>query len=252
MCLACETHDAHDPADAGSLDGPALTRRSLLVGLGGFVGGATLFAAGPSAPLAATRPPDRTLRLFRYHSGETLTATYFEDGRYSDAALKKINALCRDLLENEKTAMDVRLLDYLHAVSAACDPGAVIEIVSAYRSPKTNAFLRAKSSNVAKTSKHMEGRAIDVRIRGVEPGKVAEAAVALKRGGVGLYQSSGFVHLDTGKPRHWLITPEQTRSARVIQLRPRPRPGPPVAAAPRAMPEPAPALVRARPTLKPL
>lgn len=193
--------------DHGDMAG--LTRRTLLLGLAG-----TALASTTGLPaLAAT--PARTIRFLRYHSGEKLVARYFADGHYTDGVLRQINKLCRDLREKEQTAMDVHLMDYVHAVVQAVDPNAVVEIISAYRTPKTNGWLRSKSTNVAKRSMHMEGRAIDIRLRGHDPEKVADVARGLKRGGVGLYVASGFVHLDTGKPRFWGITPEQTRKAQM-------------------------------------
>jgi uncharacterized protein YcbK (DUF882 family) len=77
--------------------------------------------------------------------------------------------------------------------------------VSAYRSPKTNEMLRGRSQNsgVAKNSQHVLGKAIDVRLEGVETTVLRDTALAMKRGGVGFYEASDFVHMDTGRPRSW-------------------------------------------------
>jgi uncharacterized protein YcbK (DUF882 family) len=56
---------------------------------------------------------------------------------------------------------------------------------------------------VAKSSQHVEGKAIDVRLRGTETATLRDAALALKRGGVGYYESSHFVHVDIGPVRRW-------------------------------------------------
>lgn len=209
--------------DCDHADAAVFTRRTLLLGLAGTALVSTAGVSTFGLPAEAATP-GRTLRFLRYHSGERLTARYFTDGHYRDDVLQEINKLCRDLREKEQTAMDVHLIDYVYAVARAVDPNAVVEIISAYRTPKTNGWLRAKSSNVAKKSKHMEGRAMDIRIHGHEPEKVAEIARDMKRGGVGLYDSSGFVHLDTGKPRFWHVTAQDTKEARVIGLKPSLRP----------------------------
>lgn len=198
--------------DCNHDDAATVTRRTLLLGLGG----AGLAAAtGALTPAFAAIDRGRTIRFLRYHSGERLTAHYFSHGHYRDAVLQRVNRLCRDLLQKQETAMDVHLLDYVYAVAKAVDPHALVEIISAYRTPKTNSWLRSKSTNVAKHSLHMQGRAMDIRIHGHEPEEVADVARGLKRGGVGLYITSAFVHLDTGKPRFWEITPEKTREGRL-------------------------------------
>jgi uncharacterized protein YcbK (DUF882 family) len=63
--------------------------------------------------------------------------------------------------------------------------------------------LRSQSSAVAEHSLHMEGRAIDVRLRGFPTAKLRDVAIALHRGGVGYYAASDFVHVDTGRVRVW-------------------------------------------------
>ena len=49
----------------------------------------------------------------------------------------------------------------------------------------------------------MTGRAIDIRLPGVRPSELYQAALTMKAGGVGYYPRSGFVHLDTGPVRTW-------------------------------------------------
>jgi len=56
---------------------------------------------------------------------------------------------------------------------------------------------------VAQHSLHVLGRAVDVRVSGVDCQDVAARAAGLKRGGVGFYRGSNFVHLDTGAVRTW-------------------------------------------------
>ena len=99
--------------------------------------------------------------------------------------------------------MDVLLFDQLTALAEAAGVDPRFEVISAYRSPRTNAALRAAGRGVATRSLHMEGRAIDVRLHGVSCAALRDLAVRAAAGGVGYYRASNFVHLDTGRVRAW-------------------------------------------------
>jgi uncharacterized protein YcbK (DUF882 family) len=60
-----------------------------------------------------------------------------------------------------------------------------------------------EGSGVSKNSLHMQGRAIDVRLRGCPTERLWKLALDAKRGGVGYYKRSDFVHVDTGRFRTW-------------------------------------------------
>lgn len=156
-------------------------------------------------PGAEARAEDRTLHLYFTHTKETIKVTYKRNGRYVDSALKKLNHFLRDWRQDKAVRMDPELFDILWEVHRLTNASGPIHIVSAYRSPKTNAALRSRSRNVAKTSQHMRGKAIDFYIPGVDMRKVREVGLKMQRGGVGWYPSSAskFVHLDTGSVRHW-------------------------------------------------
>jgi uncharacterized protein YcbK (DUF882 family) len=109
----------------------------------------------------------------------------------------------RDHRNDERHEIDPTLLDVLHTVREAAGGGAVYHVISGYRSPETNARLREKSGGVARNSLHMQGRAIDVRLPGVETSRLRDVALLLELGGVGYYRESDFVHLDTGRVRTW-------------------------------------------------
>lgn len=145
----------------------------------------------------------RTLTLVSTHTGERLAVRYFEGGQYLPDALTRLNHVLRDHRSGDVSAIDPRLFDQLHALArcAACAPH--YEIISGYRSPATNEKLRQGSSGVASRSLHMDGRAIDVRLKGMSTARVRDLALSLKSGGVGYYQKSDFVHLDTGRVRSW-------------------------------------------------
>ena len=91
----------------------------------------------------------------------------------------------------------------LFMISTLTGSDAPFQVISGYRSPKTNAMLSSKSHGVAKRSLHMQGKAIDVRLADVNLAKLRDSALGLKQGGVGYYRRSNFVHLDTGRVRRW-------------------------------------------------
>ncbi len=148
---------------------------------------------------------ERTLDLYRIHSRKRLRVTYMKGGKYVDAALSQIDLICQDNLQKQHIQMDTTLIDQLWMLKELVARDAVIDIVSAYRTPKTNAWLRGRSKNVARRSLHIDGRAIDIRIRGLSASTVADLAAELAMGGVGYYDRSQFTHIDTGRPRRWNI-----------------------------------------------
>jgi uncharacterized protein YcbK (DUF882 family) len=178
-------------------------RFSARIGAAGFL----LLAASISLQNASAEGDTRTLTFHHLHTGENLTITYMRDGRYDEAALHKLDWFMRDWRKEQSTHMDPHLYDILW--EAYRDLGATqpIEVVCGYRSPGTNAMLRArsKSSGVAEFSQHTLGHAMDFYIPGVNLEKLREIGMRLQAGGVGFYPTSGspFVHMDTGSIRHW-------------------------------------------------
>ena len=164
-----------------------------------------LIAGAGSVHNATATAETRTLSFHHTHSGEDLTVTFKRNGRYDEDALKQINHFLRDWRSQDKTTMDRRLFDILWEVYRDVDGKQPIQIISAYRSPATNAMLRRRSSGVARASQHMLGHAMDFFIPGIALEQIRYAGLRLQRGGVGFYPTSGspFVHLDTGSIRHW-------------------------------------------------
>jgi uncharacterized protein YcbK (DUF882 family) len=147
---------------------------------------------------------ERTLYFYNTHTGEFLKETFYENGRYNKAGLKKIFYILRDFRTNEIAEIDIKLIDTLYILTKTLEVNnKPINIISGYRSPKTNNLLREISSGVAKNSLHMQGKAIDINISGVPLHILRDVAISLKAGGVGYYPSSNFVHIDTGKIRYW-------------------------------------------------
>lgn len=145
----------------------------------------------------------RALRFSHTHTGERLAIEYFSGGAYLPEALKAVSHLLRDFRTGDVHEIDAALLDLLHRVATLTGSSRPFQVISGYRSPATNAMLRHKSEGVASGSLHMKGQAIDIRIADVPLAKLRAAALNARRGGVGYYPSSDFVHVDTGRVRTW-------------------------------------------------
>jgi uncharacterized protein YcbK (DUF882 family) len=163
----------------------------------------------------------RTLSLYQVHTKESITVTYMVKGRYVPSAMKKINYLLRDWRRNEVLAIDPKTVNLMWELHADLGSRAPIHIISGYRSPKTNAFLKRVGRNVAKKSQHMSGRAIDLYFPDVATKKIRNSALVRKVGGVGYYRSSGgptgFVHIDSGNVRHWGPAIGKTEMAQIFR-----------------------------------
>ena len=176
-------------------------RRRELLKLGGALGAAAFVMPACAWALPADAPRRATLK--NLHTGDAFDDVYFENGRYLPDALAEAAKVLRDWRTGETRQMDPELFDALHAIRGKLDAGAPYQIISGYRSPTTNAKLRARSKGVASQSQHTLGKAVDVRIEGVELRNLQKAALALGAGGVGFYPASNFVHVDTGRVRQW-------------------------------------------------
>ena len=182
------------------LTATGVSRRHLLrLGLGA----AALVAAKPALAVTAVAPEPKSLSFFNLHTSEQLTAVYWKDGEYSWEGLRKINHILRDFRTDEVFPIDAKLLEILNKLDGKLGGGRTFQIISGYRSPKTNEMLRASSDGVAKKSLHMLGHAIDVRVKDIELTHVRDTAIKMKTGGVGYYSKSDFVHLDIGAVRSW-------------------------------------------------
>lgn len=176
-------------------------RRSLLkLGLGAL--GAGLAAPG-MAWAAAAGSDMRSVALDNLHTGKSMQAVYWEQGDYIPDVLDAVNVHLRDYRTGDIHPIDPQLLDLLDAVSNLTGARTPFQVISGYRSPKTNAMLHERSAEVAKKSFHMSGMAIDIRLPQVDLYHLHAAAVSLGRGGVGYYPDSNFVHVDVGPVRQW-------------------------------------------------
>lgn len=145
----------------------------------------------------------RSLKLHNLHTGERLETVYYAGGHYLDGPLGEIDWILRDWRTDEQAPMDRRLLNLLHALHEASESTEAFEIISGYRSPRTNRMLADRNRGVARKSLHVKAMAADVRLPGRDLRALYRAARSLELGGVGFYPKAGFIHVDCGRPRAW-------------------------------------------------
>lgn len=163
-------------------------------------------AVAPAFGLSSTAralPVTRELSFYHIHTGETLKAAYFDGGQYQPEALKALDKLMRDWRTDTVHAIDPAIYDQLFALQATVETPGAFHIICGYRSPTTNTMLSERSDGVAKHSLHMDGKALDLNLPGKDLAHLRAAALALGAGGVGYYPASDFIHMDTGRVRHW-------------------------------------------------
>jgi len=178
-------------------------RRRLLGGALAIGAASTFATRGAFAAL-----PERRIAFRNVHTSETFDARFFGANGWDAEGLAELNHGLRDWRNNKSTAMDRELMLLLTQIRDKLDvaPQTKIELISGYRSPQTNAALRARGgahTGVASKSQHMLGKATDIHIPGVSLQNLRLAALSMKAGGVGYYPRDGFVHVDTGRVRSW-------------------------------------------------
>jgi uncharacterized protein YcbK (DUF882 family) len=147
--------------------------------------------------------PARALSFRNLHTEESVETVYWSQGRYLPGGLEAIDYILRDHRTGESHSTDTELLDVLYAIRTTLAARQPFHIISGYRSPRTNAFLCESGRGVARNSLHVQGKAADIRIPGIDLSLVRDVARSLKQGGVGYYPSSNFVHVDVGRVRYW-------------------------------------------------
>jgi uncharacterized protein YcbK (DUF882 family) len=145
----------------------------------------------------------RRLTMYSGRTGESIDMIYWIDGDYISPALEEISHFMRDWRTDDVHPIDPRTIDIMTAAHNLLDTSEPYTVLSGYRSPATNAMLRARSSGVARNSLHMQGEAADLRMSSRSVSQMFEAARACSAGGVGRYSGSGFVHMDCGPVRSW-------------------------------------------------
>ena len=180
------------------------SRRQVLGCLGGIVAAglaepATASLIAPASKLVAPR----ALTFDNLHTGEKASVEYWAQGKYLPDALHEVNFILRDYRNGEVHLIEPKLLDLLHQLHTNLESSQPFEVISGYRSPQTNAMLRASGHGAASKSYHMKGMAIDIRLGDKNLKDIHEAALLMRAGGVGYYPESDFVHVDVGPLRRW-------------------------------------------------
>jgi uncharacterized protein YcbK (DUF882 family) len=158
----------------------------------------------PRLALATSRragTPEKSLAIYNTHTGEKFKRTYWFRGKYLPDALQDINHILRDHHSDEVRPIDPELLDFLYSLGQTVGINEPFHVVSAYRSPVTNAMLRQHNPRVAEHSLHIEGKAVDIKLPGRSLAPIRRAAIEMQKGGVGSY--AHFIHVDTGPVRSW-------------------------------------------------
>lgn len=177
-------------------------RRKLLI-LGGAAASLNFFPRTAEASRTTSLP--RILTLNNMHTGESLKAEFFNGLSYNPEELVRLNHFFRDYRANEITRIDPKLFEQLYRLQRMLGNRKPVQLISGYRTIATNNMLRGRGAHtgVAKHSYHTLGRALDFHFEGVPLKSVRTAALQMRRGGVGYYPRSNFVHIDTGPVRHW-------------------------------------------------
>jgi uncharacterized protein YcbK (DUF882 family) len=159
--------------------------------------------AAPTVP-TVTEAVAKVLAVQNLHTGEKIEACFWEDGKYVPDACAALNKVLRDHRTGDVHMMDPGLYEILTGIAARMEKRPNFQIISGYRSPRSNAMLqKTGGGGVATRSLHMDGMAMDVRLPGAQLSMVRKAALDMKKGGVGYYPTSDFVHVDTGRVRQW-------------------------------------------------
>lgn len=178
------------------------TRRRLL---GVFAGLAVTAAPvySKAAGLMRNAGDIRRISMRNSRTGETIDTVYWIEGEYIRPALDQISYFMRDWRQDEVISYDRRNIDIMAASHSLMETSEPFQLLSGYRSPKTNAMLRSRSGGVASNSYHMRGMAADLRLKSRTVSQMSQAALACGSGGVGKYYGSNFVHMDCGPVRNW-------------------------------------------------
>ena len=156
---------------------------------------------GPPRRPRAGNSPEKVLSLHNVHTGERLSTRYCADGCYDENELGRINYILRCHYTNAVKPINLKVIDLLCDIKDRLAPGKEITIISGYRSPEYNEYLRRLGRHVAAGSLHMTGLAIDFAIDGIGMGELCRTAKLFAAGGVGKYPE--FVHIDVGRVRYW-------------------------------------------------
>ena len=184
-----------------------------------------LAQAGETGSVGMAPPPDifdaqaldlefwlkpRTLHVTRPASGERASLLYWKDGEIIDSAYQQLCHLMRDVNGKETAPIDPKLFETLWGTQAFVARYGIdqpLEILSGYRTAKSNTRLIEEGVPAARQSLHVQGKAADIRIPNLNASVLGGLVRSFRQGGVGFYYRpgarGGWIHADTGLQRTW-------------------------------------------------
>lgn len=147
---------------------------------------------GKTAPLDGSGRPMLTLQALNMPDHVTIAAST-DHGGFSAEDLDRAAHVLRDPRTGDEHPIDRRLLDVVYRVATHFGAPEV-RIISGYRTPRNGT-----------PSNHGKGRAIDLVIPGTKDEDVAKFAREQGFAGVGVYPTSGFIHLDVRERSYFWV-----------------------------------------------
>ena len=183
--------------------GKACDRRDVLKAAAPLVTTGFLTCGIIKPALAISNTGAHRVTFRNQRTGESFNGVYRVGDKYLPEAFEQITHLVRDTRNGETFPIDPRTIDIIYVVQRTLQTNEPYQILSGYRSPRTNALLAKASYGVARHSLHMTGQAVDIRLDSKSVRAIRDVALDLHAGGVGYYPNSGFVHIDSGDFRTW-------------------------------------------------
>jgi uncharacterized protein YcbK (DUF882 family) len=165
-----------------------------------------------SEPARFFRVGDGKIHIRNEHDGREAQVQLFDrTGMVNEKSLNDIDAIFNFPHKQEGEHVSLRLLFLLDYFSDRVAPGKVIHLLSGYRSPSYNEQLKKSGGNVATTSTHMDGMALDFYLEGINGKTLWETIRKENCCGVGHYGGRE-VHLDAARPRFWEAATSKVRT----------------------------------------
>ena len=158
------------------------------------------FLSGPSA--WAVDRPEPFLRLRHTSTLDVLSSRFERWGRLDPVQARRLERFMRGWREGRSMSVDSMLLRFLVCIrhfAVREGHGVRYSFIPVSRDRPTTCCAAGLAA--ARNSLHLKAKAADISIAGLSPSRIAAAARRTGMGGVGRYR--GFVHVDTGLPRHW-------------------------------------------------
>jgi uncharacterized protein YcbK (DUF882 family) len=144
-------------------------------------------AATPDATAPLDEHGRAKLVLYSLNSrGRTELAAASDRGGFAASDLERAASVLRETASGNEHPVEPRLLDVVYRIQRHFQ-AEEIRVISGYRTPPS---IARRASN------HGRGRAIDIVVPGASDADVAKYAREMGFVGVGIYPSSGFVHVD--------------------------------------------------------